>query len=247
MDFVLLYAAKIVSKNSAGFRRIAVAAASGACFAVAVPLFDISPPWTTVLKILCGLVICFISGKFKGLKDYLKFTGVFLAFTALLGGALIAVFTLTGREYSSGQGFLLSSVPIGIPLFFGLLLIIFARRLAAKFKGAARAEVSLRIINGDKEASLTGFFDSGNNVYSGGEPVSIIPEQTAEKITDTKRINGGVKIHTVTGSKIIKVFTVDKLVINQGGKITELKNVKLGVSPVRIDCAVLHSDFLDNG
>lgn len=245
MDFTLLYAAKIGSKNIAGFKRIAVAAVLGACFAVVMPLSNIGGAWSAVLKILSGLLICFIAGRFKSIKDYLKFAGVFLALTALLGGALIAVFSIAGWEYSSGQGFILSSVPIGIPLFFALLLIILARRIAAKLKRADRAEVSLRIMNGDKEAALTGFFDSGNKVYSGGEPVSIVPQKTAEKITDINRIKSGVKIHTVTGSKTIKVFTVDKLVINQSGKIKEFKNVKLGVSPNEIDCAVLHSDFLE--
>ena len=107
MDFTLLYSAKLASKNRAHFMRIALGAALGACFAVTFPLFKIGTVWQVVLKIISGLIICLAAGRFKGVKSYIKFTGFFLAFTALLGGALVGVFSLTGLEYDSGGGYFL--------------------------------------------------------------------------------------------------------------------------------------------
>lgn len=242
MDFTLLYAAKLAARNRAGWKRIAVAAALGACFAVLLPLVRIGAVWAVCLKLLSGLFICLIAGRFRNAVAYAKFAGTFFAFTALLGGALIGVFSLAGIDYSAGEGYLFSSVPVGIPLFGGLLLILAARKIAARLKKTDRTQVTCRIATDRGEVRLNGFFDSGNKVYLHGEPVSILPSEAAEKLTDVGRIIGGVKIHTVTGSRTIKVFTAD-LTIDRDGKITEFKRVKWGVSPSHIDCVVLHPDL----
>ncbi|MBD5631879.1 MAG: hypothetical protein HDP34_01430 [Clostridia bacterium] len=246
MDFTLLYAAKVAAKNAASVFRIFLGACLGACFAVVFPLFKLGVVWSVVLKILSGLVICVIAGKFKSFKAYLKFAGAFVGFTALLGGALIGVFSLVGISYISGEGYLLSSVPIGIPLFGALLIIIGARKLAARLKKNHKNEVICRIYAGQSQVELHGFFDSGNKVYCRGAPVSVIPKAAAEKLLTEARITGGVKIHTVAGSKIIDVFTADKIEINFGEKTDTFKGVKIGVSPQKIDCAVLHPDLLED-
>jgi len=62
MDFTLLYAAKSVVKNRASKKRLAVAAALGACFAVVFPLFNLPPVWSAAIKIVSGLLICLIAG-----------------------------------------------------------------------------------------------------------------------------------------------------------------------------------------
>ena len=245
MDFTLLYAAKAVSKNAASYKRIALGSAIGAAFAVVFPLVKMHAVLAVAVKILSGLLICLVSGKYKNFKSYVKFAGAFLIFTALLGGALIGIFSLAGIAYSADGGYILSSVPIGIPMFGALLLIILAKRLAARFSKRGKTEVTCRIIAGTSEVSLKGFFDSGNKVYSNGVPVSVIPKSAAEKLFAETRINESVKIHTVAGSKIIKVFTADKIVIDDGEKTNTLSGVKLGVSPHTINKAVLHCDLLE--
>ena len=245
MDFTLLYCAKLVSKNTAPLWRIAFGSAVGACFAVVFPLFNLGAAWAVAVKILSGFAICLISGKFKSVKSYVKFSGAFLVFTALLGGAIIGIFSLAGLDYSAGAGYLLSSVPIGIPLFGALILIIGARRLAARLSKSSKNVVCCRIYAGQSQISLSGFFDSGNKVYLKGQPVSVIPKDLAEKLLDISGIKEGVKIHTVAGSKIMKVFTADRLEITEGEKTTAYSGVKIGVSPNKINRAVLHCDLLE--
>lgn len=243
MDFTLLYAAKVASGNRAGIKRIALASAFGACFAVVMPLFGLNAALSVVVKVVAGLLMCLVAGRFASFLGYLKFSGIFLAVCALTGGALIGIFSLAGVDYAEGGGYVLSSVPIGIPLFFALVSLVGARRLYAKLKRSDCAEVLCRIFNGENFVELKGFYDSGNKVYAGGEPVSVIPESAARKITDLSRINGGVKIHTVTGSRLMPVFTADRIEIERNGNIRELKGVKVGVSPSAIDRAVLHPDL----
>ena len=243
MDFTLLYCAKLVVKNAAGWKRVGIASALGACFAVAFPLFQLNGVWAVVVKIFSGLLICLCAGKFKSFKGYFKFAAAFLIFSAVLAGALIGVFSLAGIDYIEGGGFVLSSVPVGIPLFGALCLVIAARAIKNKFTKIGKNTVNCRIYAGELQVTLSGFFDSGNKVYYRGEPVSVIPENSAEKLIDTEGIKDGIKIHTVAGSKIMKVFTADRLEIDDGHKISTYHGVKIGISPAQIHCAVLHPDI----
>lgn len=245
MDFTLLYCAKLVVKNAAGWKRISVASALGACFAVLFPLLKLPAVWSLIVKIISGLVLCLVAGKYKTVKGYVKFTALFFAFSAALAGALIGIFSLAGISYAEGGGFIFSSVPIGIPLFGALLLVIFARIIKHRYSKGNKKEVNCRIYAGQLSVSIAGFFDSGNKVSYRGSPVSVIPKWSAEKIVDVEGITEGVKIHTVAGSKIIKVFTADRLEVDFGDKTKTYKGVKIGVSHAHISCAVLHPDILE--
>lgn len=245
MDFVLLSSAKFISKNPCRYWRICLGSLAGAIFAVVFPLINFGAVLSVVVKVLSGLFICLLAGRFKNFKFYVKFTGWFLTLTALLGGALIGIFALTGLEYKEGSGFLLSSVPIGIPLFCALLLVLGARRLAKRLQKGEKNSVKLRIFTEQSSAEITGFFDSGNKVYSNGVPVSVIPKDTAEKLVDESRIKEGVIIHTVAGSRTLKIFTADRIEIEIGEKLRVIKKVKIGISPQPINRAVLHCDLLE--
>lgn len=245
MDFTLLYCAKLVAKNPAHIFRLVLASVFGACFAVVLPLFSLGEALSIILKIASGLIICVIAGKFASVKAYIKLTAIFLAFTALLGGALIAIFSLAGISYDAGNGFILSSVPIGIPLFGALILIIIARKIASKLKRTDKTEVSCEVYKGEKKVTLSGFFDSGNKVYYAGQPVCVIPLAYAQKIIDETRIETFVKIHTVAESKKLKVFTADRLEIRKGEKVRVLTGVKIAVTPYA-DKAILHPDYMED-
>ena len=244
MDFTLLYCAKLVAKNRAHILRLVVASALGACFAVVFPLFRLHTALSVIIKILSGLIICLFAGKFRSFKAYVKLTALFLAFTFVLGGALIAVFSLAGISYQADSGYILSSIPIGIPLFCALLLIIWARKISAKLKRTDNTEVACTIAKGGKEVSLNGFFDSGNKVYYSGQPVSVIPLTAALKLIDETGIKKTVKIHTVAESKKLKVFTADKLEIIRGEDKKIHTGVKIAITPLS-DRAILHPDFLE--
>lgn len=244
MDFALLFCAKAVTKNTCGYRRLSVAAALGACFAVVYPLFGLNAIWGVVVKIASGLAICALAGKYTKVIGYVKFTAVFTAATFLLGGALIALFSLTGASYESGGGYLLSSVPVGIPLFFAVVLGIVIKTIAKKIiNNRSKGEYSCTVNVDGKSAQCTGFYDSGNKVYSGGKPVSIIPKEIAQKLVDVSRIKTFVDIHTVAGKGKIAVFSADSLVLRSGESEREIRGVTFGISPQRIKKIVLHSDL----
>ena len=120
------------------------------------------------------------------------------------------------------------------------------RRCVSHRRICFKNAVNCRIYAGQSCATVRGFFDSGNRVYHHGVPVSVIPESAAQKLVDISCIESGVKIHTVAGSQVLKVFTADILEIDFGDKTNIYRGVKLGVSPVHMNCAVLHPDVLED-
>ncbi len=243
MDFTLLAAAKAVSKNPAKYWRIALASVLGACFAVVYPLIGLGGAVGIIVKLVAGAAMCALAGKYQTVKGYLKFTAVFTAATFLTGGALIAVFSLAGVQYKEGGGYILSSVPIGIPLFAALVLLIAAKRIKQKFVGAKCVAAACKIFVGEKHASCPAFYDSGNKVYCHGAPVSIVPAHIARKLTEAEGIKTFVDIHTVAGKSKIAVFTAEKIEIDDGKSNVTRHNVMLGISPQHINKIVLHPDL----
>lgn len=246
MDFCLLYAAKSAVKNRAGLWRISMASAVGACFAVVFPLFSLGGVAAVCIKIISGLLLCLVAGRYSGVRGYIKFSAAFLLLTFILGGGLIAVFSLADISYSSGGGVIISSVPVGIPLFFALCLIIAVRKIFAKFiKTNAKITVICRIYAGQSQISLPAFFDSGNKVYRMGAPVSVLPRSYAEKLLDVNGIKSFVNVHTVAGEKKLPVFTADKIEIDYGEKVITLRGVAFCVSDGADARAVLHPDLAE--
>lgn len=243
MDFSLLVAAKAASKNPAKYGRISAAAILGACFAVVYPLFGLSGAAGIAVKIASGGAMCAVAGKFASVKGYVKFTAFFTALTFLLGGALIAVFSLAGVSYESGGGYVLSSVPVGIPLFAALMLAFAVIKLKRKVVANRSVAAYCKIYFKDKSAVCSAFYDSGNKVYADGAPVSIVPAYIAKKLTDQTCINTFVDIHTVAGKSKIPVFTAEKIEIDDGKSKITRQNVALGISPRHIYKMVLHSDL----
>ncbi|MDE7401239.1 MAG: sigma-E processing peptidase SpoIIGA [Clostridia bacterium] len=243
MDFTLLAAAKAASKNPAKYWRIALASVLGACFAVVYPLIGLGGAVGIIVKLVAGGAMCALAGKYQTVKGYLKFTAVFTAATFLTGGALIAVFSLAGVKYKEGGGYILSSVPIGIPLFAALVLLLIVKRIKQKFVGAKCVAAACKIFVGEKQASCPAFYDSGNKVYCHGAPVSIVPAHIAKKLTEAEGIKTYVDIHTVAGKSKIAVFTAEKIEIDDGKNNVTRHNVMLGISPQHINKMVLHPDL----
>ncbi|MGN1373052.1 MAG: sigma-E processing peptidase SpoIIGA [Candidatus Coproplasma sp.] len=243
MDFALLTCAKVAVKNPASYLRIAFASAIGATFAVCFPLFNLSDVLTVVVKVFSGLAIAAVAGRFQSFKGYIKFALAFILATFLSGGALIAVFTLTGISYTDGGGYILSSVPVGIPFFAVICLAIAIKKISAKRVNTKVIEVRCKIYSGGKYVATNAFYDSGNKVYLNGVPVCVAPRHIAVQLVDITLIKTFAPIHTVAGEGKLPVFYADKMEIDDGKKIKAINNVLIGVSPKHISKFVLHPDL----
>lgn len=245
MDFTLLYCAKRITKNRVPFNRLIVPSLIGALVAVVAPLLPLNGVWGTAFKICSGAIICLFVGGYSGVKEYLLFFFSFLFISFLLGGGLIAIFSLSGSGGLQGDGYFLSQTPVGIPLFFALQLSVLVKKISNTLVSKnVKNSVRCRICLNEREISIKGFFDSGNKVYYFGSPVNIIPRKDAEKLVDIGGIKTFAFIHTVAGDEKIAVFTADSMEIDYGNGVKALKNVKMGVSIAKIDRAILHLDMI---
>jgi hypothetical protein len=207
-------------------------------------LFNLTGFWAIAVKIIAGLALTVLSGKFSNAKSYLKFSAIFFALSFALGGALMAVFSLAGIEYEQGGGYLISSIPVGIPLFCALLMTLFIKKIAHKLKARVDKKcVKMTIFVGKKHQSINGFFDSGNNVYYLGQPVSVVPNRVASKLINVSCIKNFTNVHTVSGSSKMPIFTADKIEISDGERNETFYKIKLGISPNEISQGVIHPDL----
>lgn len=246
MDFTLLYSAKAIVKNPCGIFRLAISSALGACFAVIFPLMRLSGAVAVAVKLASGFALCAVAGRYNSVKGYVKFAVCFFALSFALGGLLLGIFSLADIKYEEGGGFLISSVPVGIPIFLALVLASAAKKAASRIISRhAKNAVDCRIYLGEYSVSCSGFYDSGNRVYYSGQPVSVIPYELAEKLIEVNGIKTFASIHTVTGNKKMAVFTADKIEIDDGEKNTFHLKVKIGVAPNRINRIVLHPDLAE--
>lgn len=243
MDFTLLTAAKLATKNPASYFRIGISSALGACFAVCFPLLNLSGGWAIAVKLLAGLALAGIGGKFSSFKGYAKFALAFTAITFVAGGALIAVFSLADISYGDGGGYLISSVPVGIPLFAAVCIALIVKKIASKALVRRANDAKCKIYLNGKCAVCRGFYDSGNKVYMGGAPVTVAPKHIALQLIDGGGIKNFAYIHTVAGESKIPVFTADKIEIDDGKSLNVKRGVLIGVSPRHINKIVLHPDL----
>jgi hypothetical protein len=234
-----------MTKNGCSNIRVAFASVFGACFAVLFSLVDISGAVAIIIKIAAGFIICLIGGKFQSVKGFIKFVVAFFILTFVSGGLLFAVFSLADIDYSEGNGFVLSSVPVGIPLFCVLMLALGAKKLVSQYiSKRTKNKVSCRIYAGQFKISASGFYDSGNKVYDFGQPVSVMPKSLAERLVNVESLTCFTYIHTAAGSKLIPVFTADKIEIDDGSEVIIKKNVKVGVSE-EVNKLILHPDMAE--
>ena len=244
MDFCLLYGAKLLSRNATKTSRLILPSVVGAIIAVIFPLLNLNGIFSFALKTCSAFAICACLKNFNSVKAYFSFCAIFIILTFLLGGALIAVFSLVGVEYAQGRGYIISSVPIGIPLFFALALILACRVLAKKYKPkASDITLTLTITNKKLKVKERGFFDSGNNVYYRGCPVVVVPYCVAEQVVDVDKVKGKITVHTVAGAKVLPVFFVDEILIEHSQKTSKFSSVAVAVGE-SLNGAIVHTDFL---
>ena len=246
MDFCLLYACRWLSKTAIRTRNLIISSIVGAIIAVIFPLLNLSGALAQMIKFSSAFLICATTKKFASVKSYLKFCAIFILLTFVLGGALFAIFTFADVNFVAGQGYFISPLPVGIPLFFATVVAIFCRAIAKKYKPKTSANLVKTIIRVGKTATVCdGFFDSGNSVYYKGCPVSVVPLALIKNLIDVRVIKQFVLVTTVAGSNRLPIIFIDGITVEYQGKNKEIKDVAIAISD-RAQSVILHPDFLED-
>ncbi|MCR5663521.1 MAG: sigma-E processing peptidase SpoIIGA [Oscillospiraceae bacterium] len=161
-DYLLCLASGRVGGVPLRRGRFALAALFGALYAVLSVLPGFSPLLSPPARLAAGLLTAGLA--FAGEPHFLRCAALFLAVSALFGGALWAL-TLAGDLPLLDARALILSFSL---CYAALTLYLRAR---PRFPGRARAEIRVRI--GGREVRFTALRDSGNGLCdpATGEPV----------------------------------------------------------------------------
>lgn len=238
INYVLLKTATRCSKVRTRFIFLFLSSLLGTVVALILPLVSLPPVILISIKLLLAVTMVYISGKFINLKAYFITLTFFVLFTFLCGGFLIALFTFAGVDYN--KYFLLNNdsvIPIGISVLFIYIASLFVTKVTKIILKERNLKPFLRscvlIVNG-KKFSVKGFIDSGNGLYDSrsGLPVIVCSNGLFEKLktAGVKKSVSKINFDTVSGTSVMQLYVVDKIMIYNGSIVNIFNNVLLGVS-----------------
>ena len=207
IDTILLWAAAITLKLPLKRYRLVLGGFVGAACAFASVF--VGGVWIYLVKTVCLVGMCVVAVGFgKKLFWYILLT---VAYTFVLGGAIVGLFNLFNIDYLTPDGqFYNMQVPlfvyvlaVAVVAFLCYSITIYVKQVKKIALHIVKIDVTL-----DKTYTVSGFCDSGNTLTHDGLPVCFVTKKFggfAEYFT--KLIVGGqsvqINVTTVAGSKAV--------------------------------------------
>ena len=226
IDAMLLTLALKSAKQEIRVLRIVFSALLGSGFALVFPLLKLNAWLSVLLKALVGILLCLLAH--KGKKRTLLTLSLFFLYSFALGGAILGISGFLSVSAERGDGYLLTSAPIGGVLaacvffclwVFGLARGIYRRRAVKRFVYACK------ITLGDRSVKTEGFLDSGNGAKHNGIPVCFLSPDLAYELLGEREMTEEMTILTVGGEKQIKIFLADSLEIYCAGQPNIIRKI----------------------
>ncbi len=215
LDTTLLFLSLKASKKKTVYKRLFLAGALGAIFAILYPFLILPPIFNSVLKIAVGALLCLMAfGRIKNKKDggrYALNAVYFFIFSFCFGGALLAVFPFA-------EDTALGKIPPAytFSLFTALTVISLAlvKRLYRRY-AVERYVYPCTVRRLGKEVEAFGFYDSGNFAEHKSLPVCFLSPDLAFDVFEGELFKAGeielaeTKIRTMSGEKTLRLFKAE--------------------------------------
>lgn len=226
IDYLLLKATFSTTGISVRKGRLFLCAIFGAVTAIVYPLFENFYILQTVFKIFSGLLIVLIAVKFSSVKSYVINALIFFLYTFLMGGAIIGLYNLLNIPYQTeiSVGFMVIPVYLLITGMERVIKYLYRRREIMKLTVKVELEFS------NKKVALNGFYDTGNGVYDGDNPVIFCTKKTFTEIVGDNLLRAKLKkicIFTVNGDTENFAVSLDKIKIYNKDEPNIYNNVTL--------------------
>ncbi len=233
IDYLMLKASFTLTASSVSKVRLFLCAFFGALFALFYPLINLHTVLLTVIKICFGLLMVLVAGKFKSKKDFYVTAIVFFVYTFLTGGAIIGIFTLLGLPYSSEISIAVMVLPVYL-VFTGVTKVA---KFLYRQKDVNCYLRKIEISAFGKTKQGVGFFDTGNELFDGDNPVIVCNESFAREFLggDISKIKlKKINVNTVNGQKQNIAFNIEQIKIYNGENLNIFSNVTLCVSKEKV-------------
>ena len=226
IDYLLLKATFSTTGIRVRKGRLFLCAIIGAFTALIYPLLENFYFLQTIFKIFSGLLIVLLAVKFSSAKSYMINTIIFFLYTFLTGGAIIGVYNLFKISYQTEISVAFIVVPVYL-LITGMENVI---KYLYRRRETMKLVVKIEIEFSNKKIALNGFYDTGNGVYDGDNPVIFCSKKTFTKILGDNLLKAKLKkicVFTVSGQTENFAVTLDKIMIYNKDEPNIYNNVTL--------------------
>lgn len=226
IDYFLLKATLTSTGKSPKKVRLFLCAILGTGVALIYPLLYKHKWILNIVKLLTGVTLILLASDYKGIKDYLINLCVFLGYTFITGGALLAISDcLNNSEIIVGLVFLPACLILSG--FTKLVKNIYKRRHVLSFTYKIRLQI------GDIVVNCTGFLDTGNGAYYLDSPVIVCDKKffikNFARAGFCKKLIK-IPVQTVSGKSYNFATPIESLVIYIGDEPNIYNNVTLMVA-----------------
>lgn len=226
IDYFLLKATLTTTGKSLKKVRLFLCAILGTGVALVYPLLYRHRWILNIVKLLTGVTLILLASEYKGVKDYLINLCVFLGYTFITGGALLAIADcVNSSEMVVGVVFLPAYLILSG--FIKLVKYIYKSRHVLSFTYKIRLQI------GDIVVNCTGFLDTGNGAYYLDSPVIVCDKKFFVK----NFLKAGfckklikIPVQTVGGKSYNFATPIESLVIYIGKEQNIYNNVVLMVA-----------------
>ena len=245
IDFILLLGVSIILKRNIKLYKALLGALFGSISLIFL-FIDISSFSLFLFKIVISVIMILITFKFKSIKYFFDNFFCLYVISIFLGGALY--FINNSLSYKS-NGFIFYNNGFSINLVLVIILTPIIIYIYIKQSKKLRNNYLNRyivkiVLHNNKSYTLTGFIDSGNNLYDPyfKHPIILINKNIINNLDENFIL---VPCLTVSGTSLIKCFNIKELYINNK-KVK--KKFLLGISDnnFKIDGVdlLLHKDII---
>ena len=230
INFCLLKLIKITTKSKTNTFRLLLASSVGAIPSIIIIYFLNNNVIINIMKLATSFLIMSIG--FTCSKKQFLFNYILLFIYTYAFGGIIS--SLSSSVYYTSFGTVTTS-KYSIE-FICLIFIIFTYvfELIAKnikFKMCTNNLIyNVTLNQSNKSIKINAYLDTGNFINHNGKPVLILDLEVFLKLTNTNLINfyttktETINVGTVSGYNNLKIFSIDKITIQNGKEIKELKN-----------------------
>ncbi|MBR1676928.1 MAG: sigma-E processing peptidase SpoIIGA [Clostridia bacterium] len=240
IDFFLILLTRKTLRLEINYYLAVISAMVGTVFAVLLPVFNMNNGFSFVFKFFVGALIVISSGKFNTVREYILCFYLFLFYTFVFGGAIIAVFWSMGIDFNAFNLANDSGLPLGLSIGSATVLYLFLIKLIKRLSKKRDIGAFLRkceIVIGGRKMPFMGFIDSGNSLFDkrSGMPVILCSPKAAKILGATgmlfRQKSEELYFSTVAGQNSMKIYKLDKLLIYNGQTVNTIYNVMIGISP----------------
>lgn len=231
IDYLLLKATFFFTTTTVKKRRLFLCALLGSIIALLFPLINFDLIFTSILKIISGLLLVLLATKYQTLKSFYANFLCFLFLTFALGGAIIGVFSLLNLDYSSETSIAIMILPCYLILKVIIDIIKFSKNNQIEKNFTANCV----LYHNNKVLKVSGFFDTGNSLYYNNKPIIVLDKKLFYKLFNTADIlknNTRIEYQTSAGNSKMPLFMLDKLELEYKENKYVIGSIYLGLGVV---------------